>query len=294
MVKHLRSVKFGIFFLLGFLVLGYAEVWGADWKLYGSNDEAIFFYDAESITHPSKNIVRVREKMVETEKRVIEKVKEFGEKYRTLDYAISLNEYDCKEKKRAILQVVSYSKTGSIYSNYSYTPEWDFIDPDTVVNILLKTLCKTTTTQKPQKPKKEIRPSEGYQKDVIQLLNMTGADKLIRQIATAIVGKTIDALANQNPKISQQVISVVKEETNRFIAEEMGGLLLDMVPIYAKYLSHEDVKGLLRFYKTPVGMKLIRVTPALTAELMTAGDLWGRKWEPELDRRIYSRITTIR
>jgi hypothetical protein len=54
--------------LIGLAIFGYAEVWGADWKLLGTNEQISTYYDAQSITHPSENIVRVWTRMDFTEK----------------------------------------------------------------------------------------------------------------------------------------------------------------------------------------------------------------------------------
>jgi hypothetical protein len=52
--------------------------------------------------------------------------------------------------------------------------------------------------------------------------------------------------------------------------------VLDLaVPIYDKYFSHEEIKGLIRFYETPLGQKTISVLPQLTTELMTQGRRLG-------------------
>lgn len=47
------------------------------------------------------------------------------------------------------------------------------------------------------------------------------------------------------------------------------------VPIYDKYLSDDDIKGLIQFYQSPVGRKLTAVTPALMTELQTISEKRG-------------------
>jgi len=54
-------------------------------------------------------------------------------------------------------------------------------------------------------------------------------------------------------------------------------ILDEAVPIYDKYLSDDDVKGLIAFYQTPIGRKLASVTPAMTAELQRAGEKKGEE-----------------
>ena len=86
------SVKLGVI-LIGLIILTYAEVWGTDWKVYGETDKATFYYDTESITHPSKDVVRVWTKQVYTEKSIIEMAGDFGENFRALNDSIDLREY---------------------------------------------------------------------------------------------------------------------------------------------------------------------------------------------------------
>ena len=73
------SVKLGVI-LIGLAIFGYAEVWGADWKLYGVHENFSAYYDAQSITRPSKNIVRVWIRWDWTEKGVLDYGGEFWEK----------------------------------------------------------------------------------------------------------------------------------------------------------------------------------------------------------------------
>ena len=65
--------------------------------------------------------------------------------------------------------------------------------------------------------------------------------------------------------------------------------LLDMaIPVYDKYLSLEDVRGLTEFYSTPLGQKTISVLPKLTIELQTQNMKWGQ----ELGRSAMQEVLT--
>jgi hypothetical protein len=129
--------------LIGVLIFGYAEVWGEDWKVFASGVYGLCYYDAESITRPSKNIVRVWEKIVYSEKGVIKAVKELGERYKTASYSLDLSEIDCIEKKRNTLMLVFYAKGGSVISTEQLSEtEWSFIIPGSMEEILYKAVCK--------------------------------------------------------------------------------------------------------------------------------------------------------
>lgn len=53
--------------------------------------------------------------------------------------------------------------------------------------------------------------------------------------------------------------------------------LLDrMVPVYQSKFSADDVTGLIKFYKSPLGQKVINQMPSTMAEGMKIGQQWGR------------------
>lgn len=107
------GVIIGVVGLILFLCM---EVRGADWKLFFSTkDGYTCYYDPESITHPSKDIVRVWKKDILSEER---KVPGGDEVY---SYAKTLFEFHCIEREHRILYVVYYSKDDRVLS--SVNPE---------------------------------------------------------------------------------------------------------------------------------------------------------------------------
>ncbi|MDR1306490.1 MAG: DUF2059 domain-containing protein [Treponema sp.] len=49
------------------------------------------------------------------------------------------------------------------------------------------------------------------------------------------------------------------------------------IPLYDKYFTHDEIRGLLEFYESPVGRKMLAVTPDLTQESFGIGQAWGTK-----------------
>jgi len=47
-------------------------------------------------------------------------------------------------------------------------------------------------------------------------------------------------------------------------------MLDDMIPVYQRHLSKQDVTAMLAFYNTPTGQKLLREQPAMMTEGMQA------------------------
>ena len=54
-------------------------------------------------------------------------------------------------------------------------------------------------------------------------------------------------------------------------------LLSRMVPIYQNHFSAEDVVGLLKFYQSPLGQKMVIQMPLVVAEGMRVNQQWGRE-----------------
>lgn len=50
-----------------------------------------------------------------------------------------------------------------------------------------------------------------------------------------------------------------------------------IVPIYDKYYTDQDIKGLLAFYESPLGQKVVQTTPQVMKESMAIGQRWGQE-----------------
>jgi hypothetical protein len=134
--------KLGVILVIGLTIFGYAEVWGAEWKFYGSSEKVFYYYDTQSITHPSKDIVRVWERWDYTEKGVLDKVGKFGKEYENLSHTIFLWEINCSEKKDRGLSLTHYDHKGSAIHSIRSPSEWSFITPESIGEIMYKEVCK--------------------------------------------------------------------------------------------------------------------------------------------------------
>lgn len=51
---------------------------------------------------------------------------------------------------------------------------------------------------------------------------------------------------------------------------DINGIIQQLVPIYDKYYSPEELKEITAFYKTPAGQKMIEATPKIMSEFLQA------------------------
>ncbi len=119
-----------------------AEGWGADWRLYARSADGTEYYDTDNMTRPSKDVIRVWEKMIYSEKGVQGQVESLGEKFRKSAYRMTLNELNCAEKKVRVLSISEYSTDGEVLFSSDYQePKWQFIVPESLAELLSKGVC---------------------------------------------------------------------------------------------------------------------------------------------------------
>jgi hypothetical protein len=127
--------------IIGFVVIGYAEGWGVDWKYYGTNEDGSYFYDTESITRPSKNLVEVWVQSAYSPQSISHWVKEGGQSFQDLDFTLISLELNCVERSARYLRIVFYSRNGKIFYPMD-NDEWHFVAPDSMIETLHKEVCK--------------------------------------------------------------------------------------------------------------------------------------------------------
>jgi hypothetical protein len=128
--------------LIGLAIFGYAEVKGEDWKPLGVHDICLAYYDTQSITRPSKNIVGVWTREDFTEKGVIAQVEKFGKKYENLNHSKTFWEINCSEKKFCFQSLTNYNNNGEVIDSSSSPSKWFFIIPESIGEKLYKEVCQ--------------------------------------------------------------------------------------------------------------------------------------------------------
>jgi len=140
-VKSLSGKLGVILVIIGLAIFVYAEVWGFDWKYYGTNEEGSYFYETESMKRQSQNIVRVCVQSIYTEKGISQWVREGGEKFQNLDFSLVLSDLNCADKAIRHLRIVFYSKNEEVFYPVN-SDEWQLFAPDLMSGTLFEEICK--------------------------------------------------------------------------------------------------------------------------------------------------------
>lgn len=93
------------------------------------------------------------------------------------------------------------------------------------------------------------------------------------------VGRMLSQMNTQMATMMQQQLPCVPASYWQGFIDEAGARELTerMVPIYQRHFSQADIQGLLKFYRSPLGRKVVAEMPATMAEGMQLGQQWGRE-----------------
>jgi hypothetical protein len=102
---------------------------------------------------------------------------------------------------------------------------------------------------------------------VRQLMQVFSVDKMFGQMNAQMAGV-----------MGQQLPCVPAGYWQNFVdADGVKQLTERMIPIYQKHFTADEVAGLLKFYRSQLGQKVIAEMPATMAEGMQIGRQWGQE-----------------
>jgi len=98
----------------------------------------------------------------------------------------------------------------------------------------------------------------------------------MRQIVPAMVQQQITSTLKQteaDSKLTPEQHEAMQKVMNKYVGKAMDlyppqEMLTDMVGIYQRHLSKNDVDGLIAFYSSPAGQHLLNAQPAIAQEYM--------------------------
>jgi uncharacterized protein len=136
-----------------------------------------------------------------------------------------------------------------------------------------------------------IEPS--FRADIEKLLEVTGAAQMGTQIASIISGQIINGLKTSQPSVPDRALDLAKSVLDSEFAKAFSapdGLTQQIIAIYAKNFTQDDVRGLLAFYRTDLGRKTIRMMPVVMQEGAAAGQQWAEREMPRIAAVLQQRL----
>ena len=106
---------------------------------------------------------------------------------------------------------------------------------------------------------------ETIEEDIRELIRITHAT----EVAQRMLAPMLDALAKAYPQVPVAFWQEMAQATG---SEEFEALLIE---VYKSNVSHEDIRAMLAFQRSPAGQRVIAKMPAIMAASQAAGQKWG-------------------
>lgn len=116
--------------------------------------------------------------------------------------------------------------------------------------------------------------SDEYKSQLYEMLTVSGSLEGAHQM----VSQMLALVKQQQPGMPEEKLRQVEEVLNGKLVDRMVDLY---APIYAKYLTLDDLKQIVAFYQTPVGKKWGEATPKITLEGTKMGQQLGMELAKE-------------
>ena len=114
-----------------------------------------------------------------------------------------------------------------------------------------------------------------------EIVNVTGAMALFNPLIPGVVEQAKNLFLQQNPALSKD-LKEIAATMRTDLAPRFGELTSEVATLYTKHFTEAELKELLAFYKSPVGMKLISEQPKVGEEGLKFAQTWANSLSDEV------------
>jgi uncharacterized protein len=118
-----------------------------------------------------------------------------------------------------------------------------------------------------------------------EIVKVTGATTLFNPLIPGVVEQAKNLFLQQNPGLGKD-LNEIAVQMRADLAPRMEELNAQVAKLYATHFTEAELKDLLAFYKTPVGMKLITEQPKVGEE----GLRFAQDWANQLSDQVIGKM----
>ena len=125
--------------------------------------------------------------------------------------------------------------------------------------------------------------SQTKQESIKNLFHVMQLDSIMDKTFSSMIPAMMTQLKNEDPLVNEHYNEMMK--TSMQTAKEIVKKMMDedMVVVYDKYFSQNEINDYISFYKSPSGQKFIEMTPNISKDLMM---IMMQKYMPEFQKNI--------
>jgi len=110
----------------------------------------------------------------------------------------------------------------------------------------------------------------------MEVLEVTNAKANMLRVIDLMTPSVINLIQRQHPNLDSKVLEEFQTAFRGEMSADSDTLIKSMAQIYIKHFSDSDLQGILQFYRTPTGKKLITEMPVVIKESTELGMAWGQ------------------
>lgn len=110
--------------------------------------------------------------------------------------------------------------------------------------------------------------TDPFEADIIKMQQLNGS----QGTTDAMFGQIVVQFKASKPEVTDAKWAALKKDV---FDVEVAELNKQLIPVYKKHFTQEEVKAIVAFYETPAGKKLAEKTPMVTMESMQLSQTWA-------------------
>ena len=136
--------------------------------------------------------------------------------------------------------------------------------------------------------------SQTKQESIKELFHLMQQDSIMDKMFNSVIPSIMNQMQSRMP-----IDSTAKVHSNEMLnfimqtAKDISKKMIDedMVVLYDKYFTQDEIKDFVTFYKSPSGQKFIKVTPDIQKDVMM---VMMQKYIPEMQKAVKNRIEEMK
>ena len=118
--------------------------------------------------------------------------------------------------------------------------------------------------------------AEAKRNDIRKLIEITG----VKESMADMLPQIIAPMKSSYPQMPDRVWQELAEEF------KVDDLVDRLIPVYEKYYTRDDIRGIIAFYQSPLGRKLIAVQSQMAPDILEVSQEYARDLAQRLSARL--------
>lgn len=107
-----------------------------------------------------------------------------------------------------------------------------------------------------------------------ELLALKRGDVVFQPIIVGVIETVKNVFVPTNPQLGKELNEVALQLRKEYEVKQ-SELLNEVAKVYAEHFTETELKGLVTFYKSPLGQKMVNEEPGIIDESLRRAQTWG-------------------